>query len=426
MNAPSLQAVSRRALDTRHGLFRGLGETPCSRRGGPLFIMGGELVDPRPLVNPQARRRDVGLQVAGAGLTREEALWSALGEGVERYSAQLATAECVARFDASGRAAIDPRDFLFYADVQYESADFPYSRFAPDAAHSWIGAKDLRTGKPRLALLQLAGLGAELGAGEPLLCQQISTGIASHTSRETALLTGLLEVIERDAFMATWLLRRAPPQIKIEQGLLEAVDPRIARLLRHCTLTPRLYLLTTDNAVPVVLCVLRRETPAAIAVGAAARPYLRDAIGKAVVEAFHTWAWGLALEQASAVASYDIADFDQHVRFYFEPAHLDALQFLDRGDSLLISDCADPASATLAGLVGRLNELGHEAYSVDLTSADIAGFGFVVMRALVSGMQPLACGIRNYPLHRRRLKKLATTWGMSMPRMLNLDPHPFP
>jgi thiazole/oxazole-forming peptide maturase SagD family component len=425
--ALSLRELSRRALDKRYGLFRGLGETPRQRHGGEVFIMGGEIVDPKYFSRFDKRRpAHSGALVAGAGLTREEALWSALGEGIERYSAQIPQESRVASFVELGAAAIDPRAFILYSERQYRSPDFTFKRFDPGAPYSWIEARDLRSGEYRLAPLQIAALGAELHAGETPLCQPISTGIAAHSRRESALLTGLLEVIERDAFMATWQLRRAPPQIAIDEALRDELGPRVAGLVQHVGLRIDLYLLSTDNTVPVVLCAIRRADNSACVVGAAARLRLSDAITKALVEAWHTWVWGLSLEGNPAVEAGEIVEFEQHVRHYFEPGNQGALAFLDEGERISVRDIPDEAPTALADLVERLDALGHEVFSVNLTSPDVAALGFVVYRVMVSNMQPLACGVRNYPLDDRRLRKLAAHWAMPMPAALNLDPHPFP
>lgn len=424
--ALSLQALSRRVLDTRHGLFRGLGETPRARHGGDIFIMGGEIVDPNYFRRLDRSRQKPSSQVAGAGLTRAEALWSTIGEGIERYSAQIAGERRIASCEALGAAAVDPRDFLFYSEAQYACPDFPYKRFAPDAAYSWAHARNMRSGAACFAPLQMAALGAERQEGETPLCQPISTGIAAHVHAESALLTGFLEVIERDAFMATWLLRRPPPRIAVEQTLLDALDPRVAALVRRNDLMISLYLISTDNDVPVVLCAIRRNAPAAMVVGAAARLCLRDAIAKAVIEAYHTWAWGLTLERKPAVAAEEIVEFGQHVRHYFEPDHQHAAGFLDDGAVVRYGDLRTHGPQALDDLVGALTARGHGVFSVDLTSPDVAELGFVVFRTMISGMHPLACGVRHYPLDDRRLKVVAAAWDFAMPATLNRDPHPFP
>lgn len=426
MAALSLRELSRRVLDTRHGLFRGLGETPRSRQGGDIFIMGGEIVDPKYFLRLDRRRQTAGSQVAGAGLTREEALWSTLGEGIERYSAQILGKKRIGTYTQFGKRAIDPRDFLFYADRQYDYPNFLYKRFDPDAVYTWADAKNLLTGEYRLAPMQMAALGAELCEGEAPLCQSISTGIASHTHVDSALLSGLLEVIERDAFMATWQLRRPPPHIDIEPNLLKALDPRVAALLCRTDLQIKLFLITTNNTAPAVLCTIHRRDPPATAVGASARLRLTDAITKATIEAYHTWAWALTLERKAPVALEDIVEFEHHVRHYFEPASQKALSFLDDGEGVLFHDVADSGPASREELAQALHASGHDVFSVDLTSPDVAELGFVVFRTMVSGMQPLACGVRNYPLDDRRLRRVASDWGFPFPRALNSDPHPFP
>jgi ribosomal protein S12 methylthiotransferase accessory factor len=325
-----------------------------------------------------------------------------------------------------GATAIDPRGFIFYTDRQYRSEAFPYKRFDPDAIYSWTDATDLRTGEHRLAPMQVAALGSDLHPQEMLLCQPISTGIAAHSQRARALLTALLEVVERDAFMGMWQLRRPPPRIEIDEGLKRDVGPRVAALLDHSELSIDLYDLTTDNGVPVVLCKIGRAAPAACVVGASARLLRSEAIAKAAIEAWHTWAWAMTLERDPAVPADQITDFEHHVRHYFEPDNQVLVAFLDQGERVIARAIGDDGPRSLEELVERLGEHGHGVFSVDLTSPDVADLGFVVFRVLVSEMQPLACGVGNYPLDPRRLRTIAAHWRMCVPKSLNADPHPFP
>jgi ribosomal protein S12 methylthiotransferase accessory factor len=226
--------------------------------------------------------------------------------------------------------------------------------------------------------------------------------------------------------MATWQLRRPPPRIEIEPNLLKELDPRVAALLSRADLQIKLFLIATNNTAPVVLCTIHRRDRPATAVGASARLRLSDAITKATIEAYHTWAWALTLERKAPVACDDIVEFEHHVRHYFEPDSQKALSFLDEGEGVRFRDIPDSGPASIDELVQALNASGHDVFAIDLTSPDVVELGFVVFRTMVSGMQPLACGVRNYPLDDRRLRRVASDWAFPFPHALNSDPHPFP
>ena len=79
-------------------------------------------------------------------------------------------------------------------------------------------------------------------------------------------------------------------------------------------------------------------------------------------------------------------------------------------------------------LVGRLAARGLEVCTVDLTPPEVAQTGFVVVRAVVPGMQPLTPG-GELCLGGTRLRTMATRLTCLArygPERWNPAPHPFP
>ena len=76
----------------------------------------------------------------------------------------------------------------------------------------------------------------------------------------------------------------------------------------------------------------------------------------------------------------------------------------------------------------RLGAPGLEVIVVDLTTSDVEGLGFKVVKVLIPGMQPIDFG----PWQRLggpRLYEVPARLGYSAasgPQELNLFPHPFP
>jgi ribosomal protein S12 methylthiotransferase accessory factor len=106
-----------------------------------------------------------------------------------------------------------------------------------------------------------------------------------------------------------------------------------------------------------------------------------------------------------------------HALYYCDAQRLGAFDFLRSAPWLegdLVSDV--PPVGGLQALRTQLADAGMEIALIDLTSPDVASYGFSVVRALGAELQPLHCG---HGLERRanpRLKALASH--------INPDPHP--
>jgi ribosomal protein S12 methylthiotransferase accessory factor len=110
-------------------------------------------------------------------------------------------------------------------------------------------------GKPHLMPAQLAQYPFRLHVpDEPILNPLTSNGMAGHFSRDEAILAGLKELIQRDAFLIYWLNNLTPRHIDVS-GI---VDPQFQRLLAYArAYRTDLYFLDleTDLPVPTAVCI---------------------------------------------------------------------------------------------------------------------------------------------------------------------------
>ena len=128
-----------------------------------------------------------------------------------------------------------PRDFTsaLYKDVKVESAldIFSIAGFSPEEKRldprlqfddntrfAFVPAKDLQSGADALVPLQLVSsqhFRRATSTIEPILRLPITTGIAAGRTSEEAIYNGILECIERDAFMITYMNTVSPPKINV-------------------------------------------------------------------------------------------------------------------------------------------------------------------------------------------------------------------
>ena len=425
-------------VDAEFGLVRRIFETPQPRGEPRIFNYAAEMAATGEYL-PLLCFTNIG----GAGLTREQAYRAALGEAVERYCSSvlfgddliLKTYEEMSR---DGRAVRPGELSLFHPS---QRASIKYSWFEQDTKLAWTRGRTVMKGEPVYVPASLAYAPYHpfrADEGEKTVAPGISTGLASGHSLDAALLGGIYEAIERDAFSIHWLNRIPAAKIDLSS------DTELAAWYRahfECEgLEFSLFDMTTDIAVPAVLAVIvdHRKTPPMVCVGGAAHSSALRAAQKALVEAAQTLQWAAYLGRRSEpfIISADYAsidEFEKHVYLYAYTDRLAAVDFLRNSRRTvalrsLPSVSYDSRANELTGVCGLLEAAGCEVIAVDLTSVDVAECGYYVTKAIVPQLQPLEGDHAHRFLGGPRLYDVPPKLGHSARRYdeLNQDPHPYP
>jgi ribosomal protein S12 methylthiotransferase accessory factor len=351
-------------------------------------------------------------RAGGMAPGRQDARRAALGEAVERYSAAYVPRSRLrtARAAELDRPCVEPE----WLDSR---ADHPPVRWVP--ADQLFADGSSRAAWAAASRVYLSGPDEQAAIAVPT-----STGLACHSDPWQALYAGLLEVIERDAVMTTWLLREpvTPLTGTLRWRLDDRTDVRFDRAVEDY----RLVRLPTPVDVPVVLALaFGAAGHPPVAVGAAADPDLARACRRALIEAQQTFAWAARMLADATPAPADAAlidDLDEHVAYYLDPARLSAFDWLRHPTAtpveVDVGTVAPRQGAALRcrELIGRLAAADLECFAVDVTSPDVREAGLWVVRALIPGLYPLLVGTRRGPDHPRIPRDLVPT----------RDPHPFP
>jgi ribosomal protein S12 methylthiotransferase accessory factor len=379
----------------------------------------------------------------GSGLTREQARSAAIGEGLERY--------CCSVFHPSelicGSVSELSRDFNLRRPSQFAlfHPDQPgrYPESAEDTPVAWTWGWSLHRQEPVLVpacLVYMPYFPCFAERGERVVGPAVSTGLACADSLEEAVLRGIYESVERDAFMVTWCNRLSVSHVKIES------HPKLQELYQHRLRRDKLrYVLlrtTTDIPLASFLCLLidERRTPTMICAGAATDLDPVRAAGKAMTEAVQTREWAKFLGRGRRKFQFaadfsDIRDFEDHVALYAYGDMLHAVEFLLENSNGGIADCWDSestgsAAGDLEKTISILAGLNLEIIALDLTTPDVAECGYRVTRAIVPELQPLDADYLHRFMGGRRLyevpEKMGYKSGPTTIETLNPNPHPFP
>lgn len=398
-------------VDARTGVLTAL--APQARRPGlPRFWtgQGSAVADTRRFADWTADRHGFGASLGDPARARG----AALGEAVERYCGNAVPDDLpIASWRRLAAPALDPETIPLYSAAQYAEPGFPFVPLTRDLEIAWTPATNLVTGEPVLVPASMAWLDYFHGprAGEPATHSLLYSGIAAGPSRRRAEQAALEELFERDATTIWWA----------SGGPAEAVsDPeQVTAALGGDGPPVRLLAIPSPFGVPVMAAFLEDHHAGIVAFGSACRATPREAATKALVEAYGLYSLTLQLadpdgEVWRAVAtgalephvfrpfradrSYrdafrpdyrDLTDLPAIAQLYLDPrmqgAPLDRLR-ADPEPHPALSALSDLLSADRDGYVELLAEAGLTAYSVDLTTSDIAATGLSVVRVLVPGL----------------------------------------
>jgi len=390
---------------------------------------------------PNAMQSVAGAEMAGhtgaMGETWHDAAASAVGECVERYCCAVQPDDLLVATAAElGDEAVPLDDFQLFAQEQYAHPDFPFPRQHADLPITWVETARLSDGARRWVPACLVHIPyvPRLAGDTDMLALSVSSGQACHSDRTLAVLSGLYEVVERDAFMLTWVRRLTPTRLRVQDHPGLAAWAR--RYVEGSSLTFEVYRLPSDIDLPTVLCVARGTTvdgPFAC-VGASCRLDEVEAVRKAMVEAAQGAVWVRDLVDTlpdwRPTEHYtNVRDFPDHVRLYALPHMLEHLDFLAAGpqDDVRTTP-AGPPDVALSTALQRVRAVGLEPLVCDLTTRDVRDAGLHVVRVLVPA------SVQLYAVHglptfgSARLTTVPEALGATdeVHRQYNPVPHPFP
>lgn len=313
----------------------------------------------------------------GKGLTPGAARTSALMEAVERASAERAPHGTLrGSYEAlrqSGLPVVDPERFTLPPDTLYR----------PDRAVSWSRGAVLDGGEE-------AWLPTDLvlcPPNEGVLHQPDTNGLASGNAWIEAVVHGLLEVVERDAFGRLVFAERfadpedgAPAARRVDPASVPASCQPIIERIVGAGLTVEIDDLTQEIAVPVLRAVVQdgaRPSPAGPRLqghfGLGAAPSAEIALRRALTEAVQS-------RLASIQGARD--SFNRLPPATRPPVAVPAWPAIDF--AAIPSFESDDLQDDLRHVLGCLEAAGFlGAVAVDLTRADL---GLPVVRVRVPGL----------------------------------------
>ncbi|QTX04075.1 YcaO-like family protein [Agromyces archimandritae] len=314
---------------------------------------------------------------------------------------------------------------------------------APEV-RTWTPGVALRNGEAVALPTRLVAYDAEL-TDAPFV-QESSNGCAVGGTDREAQLFGLLELIERDAFLIAWYGGVPLPEIELA-SVRDAETRWFLRRAELCGQRIRCFDASeTGIGIPTVIAVCESPTGSAC-VGAGAHPDPERAMAAAVVEVASDYqVVDLRLRQRRDEIERMLADFtavramEDHADLFAHPAARPYLGvWLDsagrpaeRRPLAALARHPHPGRHVdddLAAVLDAIDAAGFEAFAVDAATSLSRRHGIACWKTVVPGLLPIDFGWpKQRALAMPRLLDRARAAGGARgdPEPLHLVPHPFP
>ncbi|WP_336339212.1 YcaO-like family protein [Haloarcula brevis] len=363
--APDGEALSRAelGLDERVGIATEVGEVASFP--APYYL--STLADTAGFSDVSAAAK-----AAGVAVDWDTAFMKALGENYERYAAGVYRQRSFQQGPvADVPDAVGPDSFV-RDEAEWE----------PSTELPWVPAEALLTDERRSLPAETVHYPPPSNAVRPAT----TTGLGLGNTVTEALLTGLYEVVERDAAMLSWYSTFEPLRVTVDD------HDRYETLRRRATsegLDVTALLLTQDVDVPVVTVALERDEWPRFALGTDADLDPGAAAAGALEEALQNW---MELDGMGPEAAMDAQGaIGRYAESPGEAADLTAAETAVPLDSLG-PDADRSGEAELEALCDRAADAGLRPYAARLTTCDLEQLGFEAVRVVCPSAQPLFFG----------------------------------
>ncbi|MGF9908690.1 TOMM precursor leader peptide-binding protein [Brevibacillus porteri] len=385
---------------------------------------------------------------AGRSVSYADSEITAILEGMERYCGLMPRGKRTMVRDCYANLAphaLDPTTAGTHSEEQYALPDFPFQPFDPKREMNWVWGYSFKEERPILVPELMAYY--SMGFGEGVVFET-SNGCALGGSLEEAIFYGILEVVERDAFLLTWYaklpLQRLDPASVYDRELLLLID----RMQIVTNYDLYLFDATMENGIPAVWTIAKNRGVEGLHLVCAAGAH-PDPI-RAVKSSIYETAAMLMTLTDKYEANRDkylrmlhdsslVKKMDDHAMLYSLPEAAERLSFLMDDSRPMVSFAEQfprrsqhrDLTDDLRELLGVFQKLDLDVIVVDQTTPEVGRHGLSCVRVLIPGMLPMTFG---HHLTRvtglKRVLEVPVKLGYAKQPLrvdeLNPFPHPFP
>ena len=358
--------------------------------------------------------RDVSSGGLGISDTDKGAIISCIAEAVERYCmSYIPKNELIKSYwnDIDDKYKI--QDYQLYTDEQYDNNN---NFFNPkkDKIY-WTKISSVDEDKQLYWPAGLLYFPFELSKN---VAETSSTGMAAGYTIKDCILSGLLELIERDSLMINFSKRLNPPEIDIDT--IEGANKEFINKIKE-KYKIKIYKLYSDIEIPTYLCFIWNEKKGKphYGIGASANLDSDLAINKALRECLFTHYYSLNIMDLRKDKPEDITTLYEHF-LYYQGDFFEKLLF--KGEKINYKK----EVYSYDDLKNSLEKEGLQVFYKELTTTDVQSTGLKVVKVIVPGLIDLNKTHIMQRLAAKRFDEVPKKLKIKINEGLSELPHPFP
>ncbi|WP_077706053.1 YcaO-like family protein [Virgibacillus dokdonensis] len=420
------------------GLLTGAYELP-NTPGEPQYIMFG--CDSGNLSNiARLKNNNYGMPMelpgAGGDVDREEARLKAYAEALERYCNAVYTEDqfIFATANELGEEALNLDTVPICSEQELASPYCPVRKPDKNEKIRWVKGMSLTQERPIWIPAIMAYLFIPFKSRAEEFYLPISTGTATHTTYNQAIINGINEVIERDAISLTWLHKISWRRIQVDYNKLPKWAQKFYVQNEKIDYLKTYYLdATTDIGVPTIYSIQFSPYNDKISTIVMCTTDL-DPLKAYTKITRETASVKYALQNRFPKTSNidHFRDVFDGALYMGKPDKMKEFDFLTSSreeiNLLDMKNLSKESSAMeLSFLINKLKEKNLEVFVVDLTTDEALRCGFRTVKVIIPGLQPLSFVHRARYLGHNRVYDAAINLGLGDRKesSINSNPSPF-
>lgn len=316
------------------------------------------------------------------------------------------------------------------------------TKFSDKIAYKWIPIKNLINDQEYYVLNQFVSY-FNADSYSNLFYDNTSNGCALGTLKNEAILYGLLESIERDAFLIAWEGRIVNSRIDIVSIKNEIIIEMINSLKIH-GYEVQLFDITTEFNIPVIWTFLKSMTDEYKVFytfsAAGSHLHVEKAIEASLLEAMSSLGVYESMLNNDSDINYindlnhkkrKVIEMEDHLKLYANKDQFIKFKFLDNVANSTVEDLNqkysfDSKKDIITILKDKLGDQINNIYYYEFESPILNELDLSAVRVIFPGILPMTFGEEKLCTSKSRLKSHFDYLGKEWDETINLEPHPFP
>ena len=321
--------------------------------------------------------------------------------------------------------------------------------FYHDMPYHWVYGYDLTDNKSLLIPEAIAYYGIKIKGEEyrkEILTYEISNGCSVGANLTEAVYNGMLEVIERDAFLSCWYTDRSICRLILDdefmskESSLKAEQNVFKQFYNEYDI--EIYEISCETHIPVILMTVQRREVHKEKMNFMCAAAADEDIGKAIRKAMHEISSIFIGLQERFESDYEqiaikaedmtlVENMDDHSLVWGYYKNLEKIHFnVQATETISVSEWKNQhktyecLNKSFGKVIEELRNKGKNVIFVDQTTQEMRSIDMACAKVMIPGLLPMTFGIANVRISEDRIKEIEETEKRTVE--VRFTPHPFP